>query len=302
MRNQEKGAVKRVLTRSGEVGFPAYMPVTTFGGDYPTDRLIQPFLSRWAEITMVSLHHARTLNEKTALPTKALFIDSGGFACLLDGFDIARRDDGTGCIVKMVDGQVEETISPEGVLAMQERLADFGATLDFPIPPGVADDRERRRRLDLTLANAKWAIGKHRGPMVLFGSVQGHCVESYASCAAAMVRIGFQHLAIGGLVPRQRDAVLIEEIVKRIRPLLLRDGLLHVFGLGGPEQVRRLMQLGVTSVDSSSYVQAAASGKRWDGKPCFEAPTALEIAHAAAANLKYANSVLGLSGRLAGCS
>lgn len=292
MHNQVRGGVKRVQTRSGEVGFPAYMPVTTFSGDYPTDRLIQPFLSRWAEITMVSLHHARTLTEKTALPTKALFIDSGGFACLLNGFEITSRDDGTGCIVKVVDGQVEETISPEGVLAMQERLADFGATLDFPIPPGVTDDVERRRRMDLTLGNAAWAKQRHQGRMVLFGSVQGYDVDSYVECAAAMVALGFEHLAIGGLVPRQRDTALIEEVCVRVAALLPAQGLLHVFGLGKPEQVGRLMQLGVTSVDSSSYVQTAAAGKRWDGLACAESPTALEIAHAAAANLQFANRVV----------
>ena len=100
--------------------------------------------------------------------------------------------------------------------------------------------------------------------------------------------MGFEHLAIGGMVPRQRDMALIEEVCTRVAALLPVGGLLHVFGLGKPEQVARLMQLGVTSVDSSSYVQTAAAGKRWDGAVCPEAPTALEIAHAAAANLQFA--------------
>jgi helicase len=104
--------------------------------------------------------------------------------------------------------------------------------------------------------------------MVLFGSVQGYDVDSYLACASAMVEMGFEHLAIGGLVPRQRDTGLIEEVCSKVAGMLRSGGLLHAFGLGKPEQVGRLMRIGVTSVDSSSYVQtAAAAGKRWDGTP-----------------------------------
>lgn len=287
--NHSNVLVREVQTRAGTVRFPAYMPVTTFSGDFPTDRLIQPFLRRWAEIAMVSLHHARTMTESTVLPTKALFLDSGGFACLLSGFEIMERSDGTGCIVKAEDGKEEETISPERVLDMQQRLADFGATLDFPIPPVLTDGDERKRRLRLTLANAQWALDRHGGKMVLFGSVQGYDVNSYLACASAMVEMGFKHLAIGGLVPRQRDKALIEEICQKVSAIVPRGGMLHAFGLGKPDQVARLVQLGVTSVDSSSYVQTAAAGARWDGVPCPVSPTALEVAHAAAANLQFAS-------------
>lgn len=283
-----------VEMRSGPVRFPAYMPVTTFGDEYPTDRLIQPFMGRCVEAAMVSAHHARDIGEKTILPTRALFVDSGGFACLLNGFEVVEREDGTGVIEKRVEGEVVETITPEGVLEMQARVADMGATLDFPVPPSMTDQGQRDRWMRLTLANARWARAHHTGPMVLFGSVQGYDVASYVRCATEMVAMGFESLAIGGLVPRQRDRDLVVEVCSKVRAVLPAGGLLHVFGVGRPDLVGELFDLGVSSVDSSSYVQSAASGKRWDGQTCAKDATPLEVAHAAVWNLRFAVRQLGL--------
>jgi helicase len=41
------------------------------------------------------------------------------------------------------------------------------------------------------------------------------------------------------------------------------DRPLHVFGLGKPETTAKLFEMGVDSVDSSSYVRLAADGRLW---------------------------------------
>jgi helicase len=128
------------------------------------------------------------------------------------------------------------------------------------------DGREASRRLALTVANARWAVGnRRRKDMLLFACVQGWCVDSYRDCASAYAGLGFDGIAIGGLVPRVGDLDFVLRIVDAVRTAV-PDKPLHVFGLGKPGTVEVLFQHGVQSVDSSSYVKLAADGKLW-GQP-----------------------------------
>ncbi|MBK6616438.1 MAG: tRNA-guanine transglycosylase [Ottowia sp.] len=304
-----------VKTARGDVRMPAYLPVTTFGDSFPLDRLIQPFLPRFADMLMVSYAYAKSITKRPEMP---LFIDSGGFACLLDGYRVICREDGTGCIVgpspttdenkdNNQEGQAAdmrgttadsggpgEVISPEGVLELQNRLADFASTLDFPIPPSLDAVRERKLRLDLTLANARYAIDAKVDASRLFGSVQGFDLDTYTSSAESLVSMGFSDLAIGGMVPRARDKAFVLQVCRRVADVLPEGGLLHVFGIGDPSFVAALFAAGATSIDSSSYVQSAVSGKQWDGEAAMQDPSPLERAHAALRNLKFATEYLGV--------
>lgn len=209
---------------------------------------------------MVAYHYAQQMEERPQLP---LFVDSGGFALLLPGSRAERRDDGTGVIVTTGGDGAEDVVTPEQVLRFQESTADFGATLDFPIPPGC-DTVEAARRQALTIANARWAISRRSSSsMRLFGCVQGWDLDSYVHCADALLEAGYTDLAIGGIVPRLHDRELVLSIVRAVTRL--QPQLLHVFGIGKPDSARAVAEAGATSVDSSSYVKAAADGKRWDG-------------------------------------
>lgn len=301
-----------IETARGRVHLPAYMPVTTFGKTYPVDRLIQPFLPRFADMMMVAYHWARRMPE-TERPVLPVFVDSGGFACLLPGNVIETRADGTACIVCSGSEAVDDDdhdgrdendqrspqadtdedaltyrITPEGVLALQNSVADFGSTLDFPIPVNGLTQTERMARVDWTLANARWASQHESRCARMFGSVQGWDPTSYEACAREMVGMGYKDLAIGGLVPRMQDRPLVIEVCRVVQKLVPPGGLLHAFGVGDPEVVRTLFDVGVTSTDSSSYVRSAVSGRRWDGGDTVDDPTPLERAHAALMNLQYA--------------
>ena len=276
-------------TRRGVVHMPAYMPVTTWGSAYPTDRLLQPFLRRHAQMVMVSPHFAKEMPEDFAMPT---FIDSGGFALLLEGSSIEIQADGTGAIVRQADpesGVEADRVDKEGVLALQERLADFGATLDFPIPMSMKDEAERARRIDLTLRNAAWALAsRRRQDLRLFGSVQGWDADSYVSCARQLVTMGFADLAIGGLVQRIQTPGMVLSLVTAVREVVPAGGLLHCFGIGEPTLAAALFEAGATSVDSSSYIRSAVSGRRWDAKEVPAGASPLERVNAALANLEFA--------------
>jgi len=245
-------------TRRGVIPFPAYIPVTTFGEKYPLDDLIRPYLPRLAPAVMVSLHYARQMKERPRLP---LLIDSGGFAALFRDAHIVDEG-GLGVIERRTTvGDVERT-HPLEVLEFQEEHADVAFTLDFPIPPST-EPAEARRRLDLTVANAHWALeNRRRKDLPLFACVQAWDAASARECAAQLATGAFDGFAIGGLVPRSRNGELVFSIVDAVREVV-SDRPIHAFGLGHPVMVAALFERGVQSVDSSSYVRLAASGRTW---------------------------------------
>ena len=261
--NSTTSKQKSIVTRAGTIDFPAYIPVTTFGRKYPLDDLIRPFLPRLSKAVMVSLYYAKQSKEKLGLP---MMVDSGGFASLFKWASVEERD-GLG-VITLTELEKSELITPESVLSFQEDVADIAFTLDFPIPPTRAlEDGELR--VKLTIANAVWAIkNRRRRDMPLYACIQGWDAPSYLACAEKLSDHPFEGVAIGGLVPRARDHDLVMEVVKKVRSVF-PDKPLHVFGLGHPEMVKKLFEMGVDSIDSSSYVKMAADGRSW-GHPATD--------------------------------
>jgi helicase len=276
---------RSLKTPSGEISFPAYVPVTTFGDKYPLDDLVRPYLPRLAPAVMVSFHYARQMKEGQR-PRIPLMVDSGGFASLFENASVVEENE-LGVLVRTTETETER-LHPLDVLELQERIADIAFTLDFPIPPGM-DLEEARRRQRLTIANALWALqNRRRAAMPLYACIQAWDVESARACAERFAREPFDGLALGGMVPRARDPELVLATVRAVRDAAPAKPL-HVFGLGSPGIVERLFDAGVDSVDSSSYVKLAADGKIW-GKSDFVLSDAapLDRLHIALCNLAIA--------------
>lgn len=277
-------ALRVLATRSGTIRFPAYVPVTTFGDKYPLDDLVRPYLPRLAPAVMVSFHYARQMRESA--PSLPFLVDSGGFASLFVGARVVAS--GKLGVVEISRDDGKENIHPRDVLDLQEKVADVAFTLDFPIPPGM-ERGEARRRLELTIANAHWAlVNRRRKDLPLFACVQAWDVPSACECARAYADAHFDGIAIGGLVPRAHDLVNVLKIVESVREEI-SDRPLHVFGLGKPEMAEALYGVGVDSVDSSSYVQLAADGRLW-GNPDYKIkdPSPTDRLHLALCNLATA--------------
>jgi helicase len=124
--------------------------------------------------------------------------------------------------------------------------------------------------------------------MPLYACVQAWDAASAHECMRAYARAGFDGFAIGGLVPRVRDQRFIDDIVQVVR----QDAgnlPIHVFGLGKPQIIHRLFELGVDSVDSSSYVKMAAEGRLWsDTNYRLVDPSVTDRLHLALINLATA--------------
>lgn len=282
---------RQLQTRKGAIAFPAYIPVTTFGRKYPLDDLVRPYLPRLAPAVMVSHYYAKQQDRRLRIP---MLVDSGGFVSLFEKARILKVD-GLG-IIELETENGTEHIRPTEVLDFQEEVADVAFTLDFPIPPGMGLT-ESRKRLNLTVTNALWALqNRRRRDLPLYACVQGWDAKSYAKCAMAYVDAGFNGIAVGGLIPRMRDEALILEITTAIRKIH-PDLPLHIFGLGQPGLVSKLYEAGVDSVDSSAYVKLAADGRGWgSSKKVIANATAIQRLHLALTNLANAcESALPLS-------
>lgn len=249
MRTTEISA-RTLSTAHGEVAFPCFMPVTTFGGKYPLDEVIRPYLKRFAPALMASHYYAQSM-KKADRPEHPLFIDSGGFASLFEG--AAIEEHGELACIRTRDGTV---LHPGEVLSFQEEWADIGATLDFLISPTMTEE-EAKRRQALTVKNALWAV-RHRESrdLRLFASMQAWDGESARRIMRELAEYDFDGFALGGMVPRVKTPKVIFEVVEAIRSVEANRPL-HVFGIGNARLVRALFERGVDSVDSSSFLQNA---------------------------------------------
>lgn len=231
---------------------PAFLPVTTFGGRFPLDELVRPYLERLAPALMVSYHYAQKMTKR---PRGILFVDSGGFASLFEGSNIVEAGD-IACIISK-DG---DHISPQAVLNFQEKHADIGATVDFIVAPDLALT-EAQRRQELTIRNAVWTLHARSSPRLrLFASVQAWDEASAVQIMRRLAPYPFDGFALGGMVPRIKQPAGIVGIIRAIRTV---DNVrpLHVFGIGSPGLIRQFIAAGADSFDSSSYVRAAVDGK-----------------------------------------
>src|SRR5262249_15742363 len=110
-------------TAHGPIRLPTYVPVTTFGANYPLAALVRHYPPRLAQAAMVSFHYARQMDERPSLP---LLIDSGGFASL---FQNAKVKAIGGLGVLEINNETIETLRPMDVLEFQENHADVAFTL-----------------------------------------------------------------------------------------------------------------------------------------------------------------------------
>lgn len=271
---------RRVEWRPGGTFFP----VITGDPQHRLDTLVRAHLPRYApriQGALVSAYYARRWGDversRWRSPVRdemALLIDSGGFVGAADATVRVEETTAAGgapiAVLRVTRPEGEEVIHPDEVLALQGDLADIGFPLDCFIAPDMPADDAARRTL-LTLTNARYAL-QQRGQLFphlrLFGVVQAQDPQSAAACARALIAMrdgggrGFDGLAIGGLVPHARDLDYASGIVAAVRAEVA--GLpIHIFGIGQPESIRRLVAAGATSSDSSAYARDAVRGRSW---------------------------------------
>ena len=136
---------------------------------------------------------------------------------------------------------------------------DYGVSIDHLIVS--SNESEWKHRYQITIDNAADFIREHRSQGLEWtpiGAVQGWDPKSYAEAAEAMVKMGYQYLALGGLVRSPSPDII--KIMEAVRKKVPEEVDVHLFGLARLGALPIFDKLGVSSVDSASFLRRAWMG------------------------------------------
>lgn len=114
-------------------------------------------------------------------------------------------------------------------------------------------DGEARRRFDLTLENARAFLAEHRAIGARFtpmGVVQGWSPDSMAEAARRLVLMGYDYLAIGGMVPLKAPEIRLA--LGKVRDAVPASTRLHVLGFAKADEIDTFRPYRITSFDTTS--------------------------------------------------
>ncbi len=119
-----------------------------------------------------------------------------------------------------------------------------------------------RRRRDITLTNARdfLALSRRFPGFTPLGVVQGWSPDSKAEAARQLEAMGYNYLAVGGMVPLNARSIhlCLQAIRERISPATR----LHLLGFAKAEQIAEFVQYGIASFDSTSPLLRAFKDAR----------------------------------------
>jgi hypothetical protein len=151
------------------------------------------------------------------------------------------------------DAEFTHGVSPDHIV--------FDCDLNNPPPSSVS--REVRDRVEITLTNAEEFLRlshSEDGPFVPLGAVQGWSPSSMGEAAHALESMGYQYLAVGGLVPLRVDS--IKKVLTAIRERIKPTTRLHLLGFAKAEQIHEFTSFGISSFDSTSPLIRAFKDQR----------------------------------------
>jgi hypothetical protein len=148
---------------------------------------------------------------------------------------------------------------------------DAGISLDhvilgFEMHAPLSDDLlppEWPRRRQITLELAEQFVVRHRERGCSFepmGVAQGWSPASYASSVATLQSMGYERIAVGGLVAQKTPEILaVLEAIDEVRD---QETELHLLGVTRTDQVASFEAFGVASFDSTSPFRQAFKDER----------------------------------------
>ena len=158
------------------------------------------------------------------------------------------------------------TITVEQAVALYDLYEfDFGCSVDhIPVPEINTSEgkrslsiKERKARIQLTRDNAEIFIRIHKEIKANFtpvGVIQGITPEDYSTQIHDYVEMGYEFVALGGLVPRTdaEIATIIKDVFNRLKNMP-RPPRIHLLGIFRPKLQPLFRQLGIHSFDSATY-------------------------------------------------
>ncbi len=259
----------RITTPHGEVHTPVFMPV----GTQATVKTLSPddLVGLGAEIILSNTYHLflrpghELIRDFGGVQQfmgwkRPVLTDSGGFQV----FSLAelRKITEEGVTFQShIDGGAKHFITPEYAVEIQEALgADIIMAFDECIPFPATHDYAKES-LERTLRWAKRCReAKKETGQALFGIVQGGMYpELRKRSAEALVDIGFEGYAVGGLSVGETKPVMYEMIEASV-PLLPGDQPRYLMGVGTPEDLVEGVERGIDMFDCVMPTRNARNG------------------------------------------
>lgn len=161
--------------------------------------------------------------------------------------------------------------SPDRVAKLYDLLGfDYGISVDHLVVKSIkVKDKngklvsknltkyEMKKRIKISIENAETFLKitkDRRYGFVPIGSAQGYSPETYRDSVAKLVEMGYDYIALGGLVRSTTKEIL--EILKVVSPVL-KGARLHLLGILRPQQLDDFHKFNVYSFDSASYLRKA---------------------------------------------
>ena len=107
---------------------------------------------------------------------------------------------------------------------------DYGVSIDHLIV--TATEAEKNERYELTIHNADEFLKEHRAQgldWTPIGAVQGWDPKSYADAAQKYVAMGYDYIALGGLVRTSTPKIM--ELLELVHKVVPSSVAIHLFGL-----------------------------------------------------------------------
>lgn len=258
----------KLITASGEVDTPVFMPVGTQGTiksltvkqlkEIGIDMLLANtyhlYLQPGAEIVrkMGGLHKFMSWD-------RPILTDSGGFQIYSLGVLQKVKEEGL-YFKSHLDGS-RHFISPEDAIEIQKTLGSDIATCLDECLPYPSDKKTVSNSLRLTLEWAKRC--RHQmseTDKALFGIVQGGIYQDLRTeCIEKLQEINFDGYAMGGLsVGEPKD--IMYQVLEFCEPLLPENKPRYVMGIGKPEDLIKCVGLGYDMFDCVIPTRNARNG------------------------------------------
>jgi len=266
------GAARRgeISTSRGKIQTPAFMPV----GTAATVKAMHPHEVRaaGADIVLGNVYHLmlRPGAERVAALgglhrfmrwPHPILTDSGGFQVM--SLAKLRQLDETGVTFQShLDGS-RHVLTPERSIEIQSLLgSDIQMQLDECIRlPASEAEVERAMRLSLRWAERSKAASGVQQNHALFGIVQGGVTPSLRRASAeALVAIGFDGYAIGGLAVGEPQDVMLATIESTV-PFLPETAPRYLMGVGTPDDLLESVARGIDMFDCVMPTRAGRHGQ-----------------------------------------
>lgn len=152
-----------------------------------------------------------------------------------------------------LDGAFTSGVSPDHVIF----------DCDMTNPGRSRTSKKVLDRYDVTLSNAERFLKLAREEDDSFtpiGAIQGWSPESMANAARDLEAMGYNYLAVGGMVPLSDTQ--IKTVLSFIRSKISPDTRLHLLGFAKAETIQEFTNFGITSFDSTSPLIRAFKDER----------------------------------------